>query len=191
MSKYFKKLVIFAFSVLLINSVSYSQDDMKHQEAGEVKGDSKTDVKSDEPVGIKMEDGILYGKDYDPGMTMISFSDLMSSSADLNGKMVLVKGDVSEVCQKMGCWMTMSDGTNSVRVKTLHEFFLPKDVAGRNAVVIGTFNITEISEEDAKHYNEESKNPAQKTEDIKGSQKAYEIDALGIKILNAASESSK
>ncbi|MCY7360650.1 MAG: DUF4920 domain-containing protein, partial [Ignavibacteria bacterium] len=88
-------------------------------------------------------------------------------------------------------WMTMSDGTTKARVKTGHEFLLPKDVAGRDAIVIGTFKITEISEDDARHYNEETKNPIVKTEDITGPQKVYEIDAIGIKILNPVFEGSK
>ena len=71
----------------------------------------------------------------------------------------------------MGCWMRLSDGTNTTRVKTNHDFFLPKDIAGQNAIVYGTFKVTEISEDDAKHYNEESKNPNVKTESISGPQK--------------------
>ena len=46
-----------------------------------------------------------------------------------------------------------------------------EDAAGQNVIVIGTFKITEISEEDARHYAEETKNPAVKPEDIKGNQK--------------------
>ncbi|MBV6479820.1 MAG: hypothetical protein HGGPFJEG_02616 [Ignavibacteria bacterium] len=187
MTKSFLKIIIFSFLFLLAASVSYSQDDTKPGDQTDV----KTDVKKDSHEGIKMSDGILYGKDYDQSMSVITFDDLMKNAEQHNGKVVVVKGDVSEVCQKMGCWMTMTDGTNTVRVKTLHEFFLPKDIAGRNAVVVGTFNITEISEDDAKHYNEESSNP-KNSDEIKGTQKGFEIDANGVKILEAAAtESSK
>jgi hypothetical protein len=171
-----KRISLFAFTIILISSVCYSQDDMKMTE--------KSEKSSDEPSGIKMADGILYGKDYDPSMQVVEFSDFIKNVKDNDGKEVLIKGKVSEVCQAMGCWMIMSEGTNNVRVKTNHNFFLPKNIAGSNAIVIGTFKVTEISEEDAKHYNEESGNPSMKTDDIKGPQKAYEIDAFGIKILN-------
>lgn len=190
MSKSFFKIFLFSVILMLAVSVSYSQDDTKPGDPSDVKTDAATDVKKDEATGIKMDDGILYGKDYDQSMSVITFEELMKSAGQNNGKMVVVRGNVSEVCQAMGCWMTMSDGTNTVRVKTLHEFFLPKDVAGRGAVVAGTFNITEISEDDARHYNEESNNP-KKPEEISGPQKAFEIEAVGIKILNAESDSSK
>jgi hypothetical protein len=105
---------------------------------------------------------------------------------DWNGKDVVVKGTVSEVCQEMGCWMTMSVDGKTTRIKTGHEFFLPKDVAGREAIVSGKFKIAEISEEDARHYNDESPNPTVKSEDIVGPQKALEIEASGIVIMDPA-----
>ncbi len=172
-----KKISFSTLVVLLLSSVSYSQHDAS------IKLLEKDAKMSDEPAGIKMPDGILYGKDYDGGMTIIEFSDLMKNSTDNNDKVVIVKGNVSEVCQEMGCWMIMSEGSNTVRIKTMHEFFLPKDIAGREAVVIGKFKMTEITEEMARHYNEESKNPTIKTENIKGPQKVYEMEAMGIKIL--------
>jgi len=175
-----QKFLLIGVFIFTACSVSIAQDDTKSTDAGNL----TTEVKKDEPAGIKTDDGVIYGKDYDHSMTVITFGDLMKAADDNNGKTVVVSGDVSEVCQKMGCWMTMTDGSKTVRVKTLHEFFLPKDVAGRKAVVVGTFNITEISEEDAKHYNEESNNPVS-ADEIKGPQKAYEIDAAGIKILDA------
>lgn len=181
----FKKISLSAFALFLISSVSYSQHDEN------IKLLEKDAKMADEPAGIKMSDGILYGKDYDAGITVIEFSDLLKNASENNDKVVIVKGDVSEVCQKMGCWMVMSGGGKSVRIKTLHEFFLPKDIAGSKAIVIGTFRVTEITEDMARHYNEESKNPAIKTEDIIGPQKVYEMDAMGIKILNPDSDINK
>ncbi|MEO8211462.1 MAG: DUF4920 domain-containing protein [bacterium] len=187
MTHLLKRITLFAFAIVAFSSVSYSQNELKSESGVETKGTEKKS--SDEPAGIKMSDGILYGKDFDPSMTVIEFSDLMNAVLDNDGKTILVKGSVSDVCQAMGCWMIMSEGKNNVRVKTDHNFFLPKDIAGSNAVVIGTFKSTKISEEDAKHYNEESKNPTMKTEDISGTQDAYEIEAIGIKILYPVSES--
>jgi len=177
-----KKISLFTIMLLLASSLSNAQEDKHGSHHGK---------KSDEPVGIKMYDGTLYGKDYDPSMTMIEFSDLVNSSLEYNERVVLVKGTVAEVCQAMGCWMTMSHEGKTARIKTGHEFLLPKDIAGQNAVVIGTFKVTEISEADARHYNDETKNPKVKTEDIIGPQKVYEIDAMGIKILNSTTEPNK
>ncbi|MEO8663985.1 MAG: DUF4920 domain-containing protein [Ignavibacteria bacterium] len=180
-----KKISIAAIALFLFSSISYSQHDEN------VKMLEKDAKMSDEPVGIKMADGILYGKDYDASMEVLEFSDLIKNASANNDKIVIVKGNVSEVCQAMGCWIVMSEGSNSVRVKTLDEFFVPKDVAGSKAVVVGKFKMTVITEDLAKHYNDESKNPLMKTDDIKGPQKVYEMDAMGIKILYPVTDTNK
>ncbi len=168
---------VILLAVILSTSVSFAQD------CG-TKG-TNTSSGSDDPVGKKVDGGMLYGADFDPTIVVISYSDLLSGLNESNGKTVAVKGTVSEVCQAMGCWMTMDANGTVTRVKTGHEFLLPKDIAGREAMVTGKFVVTEISEDDAKHYNDESPNP-KKSEDIVGPQKAYEIEATGIVILDAA-----
>lgn len=171
MKKFYLMLMIFAVSA----TIATAQNDSK---------EGKMDMKSDDPVGVKVADGMLYGKDYDRSFTVTEFTDLMKEPSANYDKAVMVKGNVAEVCQSMGCWMTMTEGNNTVRIKTQHEFFLPKDIAGKNAVVSGVFKVTELSEEEARHYLEESKNPTMKPEDIKGPQTAYIIEATGITILD-------
>ena len=179
MLKPLKQFSLIAVTLILMSSASYSQDDptMTHGKK----------EKSMEPIGVQTADGMLYGKDYDPGITAITFGDLMKNVDDSNGKVILVNGNVAEVCQAMGCWVVMSDGSKTVRATTSHEFFLPKDIAGKEAVIYGKFKIAEISEEDARHYNEESKNPVS-NESIVGPQKVYEIEAIGVKILNPVTD---
>lgn len=168
-----KQFSLIAVTIFLISSAAIAQDHHKPS--------------SMEPVGTSTADGMLYGKDYDPGMTTLTFGDLLNNVESNNDKVILVKGNVAEVCQAMGCWVVMSDGSKTVRATTSHEFFLPKDIAGKEAVIYGKFKIAEISEEDARHYNEESKNPVS-NESIVGPQKVYEIEAIGVKILNPVTD---
>ncbi|MDZ4712189.1 MAG: DUF4920 domain-containing protein [bacterium] len=172
-----KKVLLSAFAIILFSANAYSQD---HKDTGH-----KEDYHQKAPAidGINADDGIIYGQAIDPSATVLEFADLMKNPSDNDGKIVYVKGNVAEVCQKMGCWMTMTEGSTTARVLTMHEFLLPKDVSGRNAVVVGKFKVTEITEDEARHYNSESKNPL-KEEDIVGPQKTFEIEASGIKILN-------
>ncbi len=175
------KLTLKSLAVMIlmfaISGISFSQD-CHSTKTGTSSGD-------DDPVGTKVDGGVLYGKAIDVPSAPVAYSEFVAQTAEMNGKEVVLKGKISEVCQAMGCWMTMSDNGITTRVKTLHEFFLPKDVAGRDAIVTGKFVITEISEDQARHYNDEAKNPSIKSEDIVGPQKAYEIEASGIVILDA------
>lgn len=163
MLKQITKIFLIIFTLTIITSLAKAQD---------------------EPVGIVLKDGVLYGTEISPEVTAISVEELIKNQTDNNKKILVVNGDITEVCQEMGCWMVLSDGTNEVRVKTLHKFFLPKDIAGRKAVVMGKFKVTEIDEETARHYNEESKNK----KEIKGQQKAYEINATGVKLLKTEND---
>lgn len=168
--KRIKNIFFLLAAMLMFSAVSYAQHG-DHDSAGE------------EPVGKEVADGTLFGSDIKADVEVISFDDLMSRPADFDGKEVVVKGSVSDVCQKMGCWLTMTSGSNTTRIKTSHEFFVPKGSAGQTAVVQGTFKIKEISEKMARHYNDESKTTTIKTEDIVGPQKGFELDATGIKFL--------
>jgi hypothetical protein len=71
-------------------------------------------------------------------------------------KTVQVSGKVQSVCQAKGCWMVLQDGDVKARIFTKqHAFFLPKDIAGRNAVVEGELEARTISEKFAKHLEED------------------------------------
>ncbi|GAB3734547.1 DUF4920 domain-containing protein [Silanimonas algicola] len=71
------------------------------------------------------------------------------------GHSMKFSGRITQVCQAKGCWVMLDAGGTGVRVKTGHEFFLPKDVSG-TAIVYGELMPVELSAEQAQHYNEES-----------------------------------
>ena len=169
----FRKITLLLLPLILISAVLYAQED-KHK---------SMDMKSgDEPSGIKMDDGILYGKEINSDIKVIEVNELISSVKENEGKIIVVKGKISDVCQAMGCWLVLTDGKNNVRVQTLHKFFVPKNITGQDAVVMGRFEIVEISEDEANEYNSESNSPSKET--IKGPQKSFEIIATGVKVLN-------
>jgi len=132
----------------------------------------------------ELADGTLYGNDIDAVTSVLKIADIMANVESYQNKSVVVEGTLSEVCQAMGCWTIVTDGTNDIRAMTLHKYFLHKDIlSGSKVIVAGEFEVKDITEEQAKHFAEESKNPKLKPEDIKGPQKMYRIKATGIKIL--------
>jgi len=65
-----------------------------------------------------------------------------------------VSGRIVECCQKKGCWMKLDKGDGStmmVRFKD-YDFFVPKDAAGKTAIMDGFAFIDTISVEDRQHY---------------------------------------
>lgn len=85
---------------------------------------------------------------------------LMRSPDDSVGKTVQVKGKVTEVCEKMGCWMQLVDGGQAVRIKVNDgDIVFPKTAVGKTAVAEGTLKKLELTKDEAiaraKHEAEE------------------------------------
>lgn len=94
--------------------------------------------------------------------SQISIADLNAKAAEYAGKTVQVKGKVTEVCEKMGCWMKLVDpATNaSIRIKVQDgEIVFPKDAPGKLAIAEGKLSRIEMTKEQAiaaaKHEAEE------------------------------------
>jgi hypothetical protein len=168
--KLFRSAILLFILTFILTSIAFAQNN---------EGNVKSEV-----TGKKVDDGMVYGNDLSSDIQTIALSDLLAKPQDYEGKTVKLTGTVTDVCQMMGCWLMLSDGTNEIRVTTLHKFFMPKDCTKSKAVVDGTFKLTEITEEHAKKMIEESQNSKIKAEDIKGTQKAYTIEATGVKILS-------
>ncbi len=115
----------------------------------------------------------------------VSIAALSASPAGFVGKTVQVKGQVSEVCEKMGCWMLLVDTASKakVRIKVKDgEIVFPKDAVGKTAVAEGKFVKIEMTKEQAiaqaKHEAEENNrkfDPAS----ISGPQTVYQIAGTG------------
>lgn len=84
-------------------------------------------------------------------------TEIAASPDRFAGQVVKTEGQIVSVCQRMGCWMEMqAEGVSPVRVPMAgHSFFLPRDVAGRHAVVEGQLALRELPEAERQHLEEE------------------------------------
>jgi len=126
--------------------------------------------------------GTLYGEAPKSTATTVAFADLVASPEKYENVEVIVTGNVNDVCAKEGCWLILGNGEKEVFIKTLHVFVVPKDCYDNTAVVNGVFNVKEITEEQARHFNDESKTTKIKSSDIIGPQKMFVIKASGVEL---------
>lgn len=78
------------------------------------------------------------------------------------GKTIQIKGKVSAVCQKAGCWMELTDAEAKTRIRVLmkdHAFAVPKDSSGKVIVAEGILSAKEVSQAEAAHLAEEANQP--------------------------------
>lgn len=98
-------------------------------------------------------EGRDFGAPFDESVDVVPLATLMADVERYAGRDITTRGTIVTVCQRMGCWMEMSDeGSVPVRVPMAgHAFFLPRDVAGRPARVQGRVRVVELSAATREH----------------------------------------
>jgi len=91
----------------------------------------------------------------DGAIPAMELSQKMNSQDALNIKL---KGTITEVCQVKGCWMTIDLGNDQqLRVKFKdYSFFVPKNSAGKTAIIQGTVQKEIISVDELKHLAQDA-----------------------------------
>ncbi len=97
---------------------------------------------------------------------------------------IKVKGKVSAVCQKKGCWMIITDGDKEIKVVFKdYSFFVPKDIAGYEVIVEGPLFYETVSVEQRKHYAQDAGASQEEIEKITEPVKIPMIEARGVIII--------
>ncbi len=89
---------------------------------------------------------------------LTALTDITASPERFTEQVVRTEGTIARVCQAMGCWMELQAGAAAPAVRVPmagHAFFLPKDVAGRHAVIEGRVALQELSPEARAHLASE------------------------------------
>ena len=90
-------------------------------------------------------DGVPQGEDFGAGLTLVQatpLAEIMGDPARFAGDTLLIRGEVTEVCQKKGCWTVIREGDEHARVRFKdYGFFLPKDCVGAEAYAQGSVSV--------------------------------------------------
>jgi RecJ-like exonuclease len=70
---------------------------------------------------------------------VITIKELQDKKKDYSGKAVKIEGKITDVCQDMGCWFNVNDGTGIMYVdlEMGRNFVIPKNSANQTVVVEG------------------------------------------------------
>lgn len=124
--------------------------------------------------------GQTYGASMPTSPKTVALSTAMKTVGDFIAKPSKLSGRVGLVCQQKGCWMMLSDGDASVRVKFGNDaFFIPKDASGA-AVVFGQLEEFKMSTAYAKHMAADA---GQDPSNVKAPAKEYRVMATSVVIL--------
>jgi hypothetical protein len=134
---------------------------------------------------ISATKGQTYGKKITKkgAIKFVKLQDAMKTKTEWDGK---VKGVITSVCEKKGCWMKMksTDGNDMmVRFKN-YAFFMPMDIVGKTVVADGKAIIEVTSVEDLQHYAEDAGKSKEEIAKITEPKKEITFEAEGILVIN-------
>ncbi len=112
----------------------------------------------------------------------ISGEDFLKAFEGKDSMEVKVQAPIVEVCQKKGCWMDLqltADQTMTIRFKD-YGFFVPKDAAGKIAIVEGIAKVDTISVAELKHYAEDREVSQEEIDAITEPEISLELIAKGV-----------
>ena len=132
--------------------------------------------------GEKSKDGFTdFGKPFTLEKTIQS-SALLNKPEAFVGKKIRVEGKVTDVCQKMGCWLVITDDEKSMRITTKgHKFFVAKDGTGSRCHIEGEVIARAKDPSRTAHFESESSKGAPIPENQTTGDKTYEITASSIR----------
>lgn len=112
-----------------------------------------------------------------PTGTSIGLSEAIAANSQEPQK---IRGQITEVCQKKGCFMVLTDGQNHARVTFKdYGFFVRKDSAPGDAVVYGELTSKTLSADQANHFEEDAGRETRHTESVN----EYSIVARSVVLL--------
>ncbi|GAA3765305.1 DUF4920 domain-containing protein [Flavobacterium ginsengiterrae] len=99
---------------------------------------------------------------------------------------IAVKGEVTDVCKKRGCWITLKteDGSSFFVKMKDYAFFVPTTLKGKNVVLQGNAERKVTSVDELKHYAKDAKKTKAEIDAINLPKEEVRFLADGIKVVN-------
>jgi len=126
--------------------------------------------------------GKLYGKEFSTVKTAKpeNLSKTMGDKTTMEN--VVLEGTISQVCQAEGCWLKLKNNAGAdilIKFKD-HAFLVPKDIAGKTAVINGTAVKKVVSVEEQKHMAEDAGASPSDMAAITGPKEELRVEATGV-----------
>ena len=117
---------------------------------------------------------------------VIDLNAISTAMQDKSKMDMKVRGVVTEVCPKKGCWMTMklSNGDDMRVTFKDYKIFVPKDLAGKEVILDGFAFTDTTTVEKQRHYAEDAGKSAAEIAKITTAKKDLAFEAKGVVVVN-------
>jgi hypothetical protein len=125
-----------------------------------------------------------YGEVISPDSS-IAAADLMAEMGNAPEFETKIKGVLTEVCQKKGCWMKVDIGNGETMRVSFKDygFFVPTDkekMVGKEVIFQGVAKFEKISVEDQKHFAEDAGDSKEEIDAITEEATNLSFEAVGV-----------
>lgn len=151
-------------------------------------GQPKTETTS--PEAVQMAPMVVegtFGEAFSPTevVTAPTFPNQFNDEQIADTVKVTLRGEVNEVCQAKGCWMTIATGSESEMMVKFKDygFFMPKDISGREVIMNGIAYYQVTSVDELRHYAEDAGKSADEIAMITEPKQELRFLADGVKLL--------
>ncbi|MCE2741011.1 MAG: DUF4920 domain-containing protein [Sphingobacteriales bacterium] len=112
----------------------------------------------------------------------VAVSELAALMGDKAEMPIKITGEITDVCQKKGCWMEIKNAAGAPLRVTFKDygFFMPKDAAGKTAIMAGIAKVEVTSIADLKEYAKDAGDDKAAIDAIKEPKKELVFEANGV-----------
>ncbi|MBK0402660.1 DUF4920 domain-containing protein [Adhaeribacter sp. BT258] len=148
------------------------------------KSETKTETTEIEKTETSANSGQSYGEKITPEGA-VAAAELEKSMLAQDSMEVKFTGEIEEVCQMKGCWVTikMPSGEAMRVMFGEDDYFVPKDVSGKNAIMQGVAYRKIIPVDEQRHYLEDAGKSKEEIMAITQPDTTITFNAKGIIIL--------
>lgn len=112
----------------------------------------------------------------------ISSSEFLTQFENKDSLNVKLSANITEVCSSKGCWMKLDMGDSKTMRVTFKDygFFVPKDAAGKTAILQGVAKIDTTDVATLRHYAEDANATQEEIDAITEPEINYSFEAIGV-----------
>jgi hypothetical protein len=124
-----------------------------------------------------------FGSSFQQTENLVPLATALTNAPKYLEKSFQTTGEVKKVCLKKGCWLTLSDKTQEVRVTFKdYGFFVPQEIMGKKVILQGILQEKVLNESDLRHYAKDEGQPIPPDQKVV-SKKILQFVADGVIIL--------
>jgi len=126
---------------------------------------------------------VTFGENFEVRNKM-SAKEAITKYKTIKGNQVQIEGQVKKVCVKKGCWMTLSNSNQSIRVTFKdYGFFVPSHLQGKDVVLNGQLFEKVENIDLQKHYLEDQGASKDEISKVTKDKKTYHFVASGVRTI--------